>query len=362
MHKIGIGLFLLLFSYNAEAKRTADELTKEIIETLQVTSKHKIEVNTKFGELKIISWDKNEVGLNVKIKVKDNNQKRAQAILDRIRVEVVKTDNKISIVTIIDGDDDELKIKTSKEGYLEINYHITVPSGNSLDVKNSFGAFILDRMDADVKVDMKFGAATIGELNGDQNDLHFEFCDPVVINRFYGGKINLKFSKLELLKSEKLLLTSEMSSSKVVKVTDSQFHLKFGSLDLNEVMNLNLESQMSAITIESLHGKGVIKSKYGSLKIANVKSSTKDLTITGEFSPIRIALDKRGNYQVIAEAKMAGLKLPIGSILGERAADIDQPAVKTTSSFNGRIGDKTDRMTNLKITSSFGEIRLSMVD
>ena len=101
MHKIGIGLFLLLFSYSAQAKRTSEELTKEIIETHKVTSNQKIEINTKFGELNITSWDKNEVGLDIKIKVKDNNEKKAQAILDRIRIEVVNTNDKFSVITHI---------------------------------------------------------------------------------------------------------------------------------------------------------------------------------------------------------------------------------------------------------------------
>lgn len=62
-------------------------------------------------------------------------------------------------------------------------------------------------MDESIKVDLRFGAATIGALNGDRNDLNFEFCDPAVISKFHKGKINLKFSKLELLKSEDLILT-----------------------------------------------------------------------------------------------------------------------------------------------------------
>ncbi len=362
MHKIGIGLFLLLFSYSAQAKRTSEELTKEIIETHKVTSNQKIEINTKFGELNITSWDKNEVGLDIKIKVKDNNEKKAQAILDRIRIEVVNTNDKFSVITHIDGNDEELKIKTSKEGYLEINYNIKVPAKNLLDIKSSFGAFFIDRMDASTKLDMKFGAATIGELNGDQNDLNFEFCDPIVISKLYGGKIKMKFSKLELLKSENLVLASEMSGAKVEKVTKAQFNLRFGSLDLNEVMDLTLESQMSSVNIESLHGKGVIKNKYGSLKIAHVKSSTESLKIDGEFSPMKIMLDKSASYQVSAECKMSGIKLPAGSIQEEMEVETSRPAIKTNSSFKGRIGAKTDKMTNLTITSSFGEVKLSVTD
>ncbi len=362
MHKIGLGIVLFLCTTALTAKGKSVEKTKEIIESYTVTSTQKIEVDTKFGELKINTWDKNEVAVHVTIKVKDGNEKRAQEILDRIEIDITQTSNKLLIATNISGNDDEIKIKTSKGGYLEINYELTVPMRNQLSVTNSFGAFILDKMMANIKVDMKFGAATIGELNGDQNDLSFEFCDPVVINRFYKGKVKLKFAKLELLRSEDLTLTSEMSGSKIEKITKGNFYLKFGSLDLNEVKELKLESQMSTVNIESLHGSGFIKNKYGTLSIANVLPSATSLTVNGEFSPIKINLNNRGSYEVVAEAKMSGLKLPSGSVMNEQEVNEDSPAIQTTNNFNGRIGRDAEKQTKLRITSSFGDVKLLLTD
>ena len=152
-----------------------------------------------------------------------------------------------------------------------------------------------------------------------------------------------------------------MSNSKVDEVTKSQFYLKFGSLELNEVIDLVLESQMSSVNIESFHGRGVIKNKYGTLNIANVLPSAKSLTVNGEFSPIKINLNSRGSYKVIAECKMSGLKLP-ASIQEEKEVETSSPAIKTTNSFRSRIGKKIEKQTQLHLTSSFGEIKLSLQD
>ena len=213
-------------------------------------------------------------------------------------------------------------------------------------------------MDASIKVDLRFGAATIGDLNGDKNDLNFEFCDPAVVSKFYKGKINLKFSRMELLESEDLILTSEMSGSKIEKATKVACNLKFGSLDIKEVKELAIESQMSAVKIESLHSSGDITNKYGALNIAKVLPSVKSLTIDGQFSPIKINLSASGSYKVIAEAKMSGLKLPSGSIMEEQILEPNQPAIKTTNNFRGRVGEKSEHPTLLNLTSSFGEIRI----
>ncbi|MFT6165684.1 MAG: hypothetical protein ACJAV5_001778 [Vicingaceae bacterium] len=153
-----------------------------------------------------------------------------------------------------------------------------------------------------------------------------------------------------------------MSGSKIEKVTKVNFYLKFGSLDLNEVKELNLESQMSVVNIESLHGSGFIKNKYGTLSIANVLPSATSLTVNGEFSPIKINLNNKVSYEVVAEVKMSGLKLPPGSIMKEPEVDEISSAIKTTNNFKGRIGKEEEKRTKLRITSSFGEVKLLLTD
>tara|TARA_B110000046_G_scaffold15690_1_gene15010 strand:- start:22614 stop:22793 length:180 start_codon:yes stop_codon:yes gene_type:complete len=59
---------------------------------------------------------------------------------------------------------------------------------------------------------------------------------------------------------------------------------------------------------------------------------------------------------------MSGHKLPAGSIQEEKEAETRSSAIKTTNSFKGRIGRETENHTRLYLTSSFGEINLSLND
>ncbi|MBL4708607.1 MAG: hypothetical protein JKY48_09245 [Flavobacteriales bacterium] len=363
-HKAGLlaTLIFFLLSNTISAKKGGVEKTRNINETYTVSANHKIEINNKFGEVKINSWDKSEVAVKINISVKDGNEKRAQNLLDRIKIDIKNTANQLTIRTIIDGNNKNLKIKAKGDEHLSIDFEISVPANNLLSVKNSFGPVIIDKMTNNVMLDLKFGGATIGDLNGDQNSLKFEFADPVVINSMKGGNINLKFSKLEMINSQNVVLASEMSSSKFEMVKKGQFNLKFGSLDIGELQELILNSQMSAVKIGSIHIKANIKNKYGSLKISKILKSLESIEIDAEFSPIKLLFEKEGSYQIDAHSKMAGLKLPPNSIQEEKVYKESNSIINNEKEFKGRIGTKKGNPSKVKIQSSFGEVKLMLTD
>lgn len=73
-------------------------------------------------------------------------------------------------------------------------------------------------------------------------------------------------------------------------------------------------------------------------------------------------LQLRGNLEIKAESNMSNLKLPPGSIMSEQQVDGIIPAKKRTNTFNGRIGKKADKMTELNVTNYFGDIKLMVAD
>jgi len=114
-------LLLFLFSFTATSKRSGTEKSKEVKETHVITSKHKILIDNRFGEVNITSWEKNEISIDVQIRVKDGNERRAQELIDRIKIDIVITDNKIAVKTIIEGGDKDLEIKIKNDRYLKID-------------------------------------------------------------------------------------------------------------------------------------------------------------------------------------------------------------------------------------------------
>ena len=363
-HKITFGLSLILFfvSLQASAKRSIGEKSKAVQEEHSITTNHNILITNKFGKVNISSWDKNAVSLDIEIIVKHPNEKKAQEILDKIEIDIKKTDTEFRVYTRIKGEKDNYRLNSNKGSSITIDYNLNLPKENQLYVKNSFGDLILGSRNGNTKVDVSFGSATIGNLSGEQNQLNFQFSEPVVVNSLTSGNIQLKHSKLELLRSEDLILSSEMSNAKIDRLEKGQIVLKLGSIEMNEVKTLRLNSQMSSVKIDKLHEKGNIQNNYGSLAINTISQKIKELEIIAEFSPINIQLERAGNYKLNAIAKMGELKLPPNSIQEKSKNIEDAPLIEMNKNFKGHIGTNNSEAGIIKISNSFGEINVTLTD
>src|SRR4051812_26611426 len=84
-------LFLISsLAFGLQAQASDDpkvEKKKTYSKSYPVTGTDKITLNNQFGEMKLITWEKNEVKVDVNITAKADDDKRAQEILDKITIE-----------------------------------------------------------------------------------------------------------------------------------------------------------------------------------------------------------------------------------------------------------------------------------
>lgn len=362
-HKLALLLSLSFFfvSFQVEAKRKSTEKSKSVTEKHDISREHAILIANKFGKVDVTHWDEQAISLDVQITVRHSNENKAQEILDKIKIDIKKTDSDFKVYTRINGDKD-IGLSSKKNSDLTIDYTIKLPRENQLKVDNSFGEVIMGSRSGKTEVHLKFGSATIGNLTGEDNTLKFNFSDPIIVNSMKKGTIMLKHSKLELLRSENLELRSEMSSSKIDRLEQADVILQFGSVEVNAINKLKLNSQMSSVKVDQLSEEGSIKNNYGSLSINRISKGIKELEIEAEFSPVNIQLEKTGNYKIEANIKMGDLKLPSTSIQEERPYIEEKSMVKMKKEFKGRIGEKSDKAGIIKITNSFGEIHLKLTE
>src|SRR4029078_10241085 len=78
--------------------------TKSYTKSYSLGSNDKGSLSNQFGEMKISTWDKNEVKVDVSITGKSDIETRAQQILDHISIEDGKSGNTVSFKTKFDDD------------------------------------------------------------------------------------------------------------------------------------------------------------------------------------------------------------------------------------------------------------------
>lgn len=80
----------------------AQEVTKEFHKEYTAGANTTLEINNKYGDVVIHSWNKDQVVIDVKVTVEMPNRERAEKLLEYINVEFSENGNLISAKTTID--------------------------------------------------------------------------------------------------------------------------------------------------------------------------------------------------------------------------------------------------------------------
>ena len=143
--------------------------TKSYTKSYSLGSSDKISLYNQFGEMKITTWDKNEVKVDATITGKSDDEARAQVILDRISITDAKDGGTVSFKTkFADDNKDDKKTWTKGEHHnegMQIDYMVYLPSGNALNAENQFGKMIVPDIRGEAVLTSKFGSLTAGKIS-----------------------------------------------------------------------------------------------------------------------------------------------------------------------------------------------------
>ncbi|HMJ48334.1 MAG TPA: hypothetical protein VK498_13460, partial [Ferruginibacter sp.] len=143
---------------------------KSVNKSYNVSSSDKLIIENSFGSVEVRTWDRNEIKVDVEIEVTANSEALAQKMIDRISVSVYKAGKEIAFETKMKDVNNTRDEKSS----MEINYTISMPSGNPLTVKNEFGSTTIPDFRGEVDLTSKFGSLTAGNLSNIKG-IHVEF-------------------------------------------------------------------------------------------------------------------------------------------------------------------------------------------
>ncbi|HMU46173.1 MAG TPA: hypothetical protein PKC72_07395 [Chitinophagaceae bacterium] len=276
--------------------------TKSYSKSYNLSGSDKVSLSNQFGEMKLVTWDKNEVKVDATITGKSDEEDRAQKILDHISIEDSKSGNTVSFKTKF-ADDKKVWNKDDKgkhynEG-MEINYVVYLPSGNALKAENQFGKMIVPDYRGEAELESKFGSLTTGKISN-AKEVTVEF-GKVDIGNIAGGKLNIKFSNGNVNK-------------------------------LSGNVNSNLE--------------------FSKVKL-NIDNDAKSLDIHNSYSTVYLDLDKNLSASYDITTSHGNFSNESSFTIKKEGSDEKSYGPTFTNRYSGTSGSGS---TKLKVNSSFGEI------
>ncbi|HCN82930.1 MAG TPA: hypothetical protein DIT07_04820, partial [Sphingobacteriaceae bacterium] len=287
--------------------------TKTISKSYPVDKNDKLRINNKYGKVIINTWEKNEVKVDVEVKVNGGTDSRAQESLDRVHINESKQGSLISFETVFDP-----SIGTNRSGEKrEVNYTVYMPASNALEIKNGYGnTSILSDFSGAVDIQQSYGNLTTENLVNPSNN----------IKASYGGVSigNLKSGTMDI---------------------------SYGNLKLATVGKLDAKISYSPVRIDRISGDLDLNLRYtGELKIGKVDPLVKNIDIDASYSSVSLTFDPNANFSFAVSGNHTSF-------------DYNKSRVTSLSSFtnndkklySGKYGKETDSRVNIK--SHYGSVK-----
>lgn len=248
-------------------KKYEFEKSKTFSKSYNVSQSDRLSIENKFGAVEIRAWNKQEIKVDVEIKVSAKTADWAKAVLNDIDVEDNKTGNTVMFKTLFTEDFDKKENKPDGERRrdkyknkntsqtMEVNYTVYMPVSNALDINNEFGAITLPDFKGEVNLTSKFGKLNTGNLSNVKN-ISVEF-GKAILGNVPGGSLSIKYSTATIARlSGNIKMGIEFSGK------------AFLNLD-NNLSSLDLKVAYSTVNLKpigELPASYSISTSYGSFR------------------------------------------------------------------------------------------------
>jgi hypothetical protein len=261
-----------------------------------------LNIDNRFGKVKVITWDKNEIKVDIHIETSSTRKDLADKTFERIDVEDKQDGKNIYFKTIHDKNKTKENISCNNcNNTMSVDYTIQMPSGNALNIENSFGGIEIPDYNGPVSIKSRYGHLTAGKLAKPQ-DIAVEF-----------GKANIK-----------------------------------------SIGNIDLDFKYSTINIDNLTGNCKLKMSFCSYSKISLDNNLTGLTINDSYSSVH--LDPAPNLSATYSIQTSYGSVIDKTDIGIRRTDTPEKyGPDLNKRYEGKSGSGNVK---IDIKSSFGNIMI----
>jgi formylmethanofuran dehydrogenase subunit D len=329
-----------------------EERSKKLSKSYKVKASDQLSIENKFGKVHVNTWDKNEITVEVIMIGRANDADRAQRIVDAINVEVNEGGGVIAFRTEIgkmQGNN-----HNGKKGF-EINYTVSMPKGNPLKLKNSFGDVYLGNLDGKADLNVSYGSLKAENLTHAENFVKVAFGSGNV-EYLKGGTLDVDYSKVNVERMGNLTVNSGFSKLTVEKAGNVDLKARYGDVQIGTIDNLVGSAGFSGVDVNQVNEKVNMKVEYcNDFDVNSVARNFKEINVDGSFSKISVTFDPATSFNFDVNVQYGDLDA------NDNLNNFSFVEKKSNSKvYRGNFG-KTGGG-NVKISSRYGNVDFDLGD
>lgn len=317
-----IGLNVTLSASEPTLKK---EYTREVHKTFDVSPGVNLSVENRYGDINIAKWDKNEIQIDVLIKVNSTNEEKAQTFLEDMKIDFNSSATKVKARTIYPDNNNSWWSSwfvSGKNLDYEVHYTINAPENMSTSLINKYGNINQASISGDCDIVNKYGNIFLNDISGDL-DLNLGY-GKAAIGAVGNAKMQVKYSTIKMEETNNLEISTKYSSVKIKRCGKMNSYTKYddysiesiGSLkndgkydefEIGTIGNINIDTKYTDVKINMLQSNAIFETRYGGVNIISSGNNLEKISINSKYTGY--AMDIVGDFNLDFEGSRSDFHL-----------------------------------------------------
>ncbi|MCP9236883.1 DUF4097 family beta strand repeat-containing protein [Lewinella sp. JB7] len=366
-------LLFLLLSLPGWAGRTAGDFEKRISETFPIRNDGRVELNNRYGEIKVVTWNQARVKVDVLIRVTARNESDFQKVLSRIDIRLTGGNNTVSAVTSINSGGksgnwfDYFFGGGSNTEDFKIFYTVSMPESVNLNVEAkycdvalpnlngevlldvAYGDLVADRLTNRSTVSVSYGSARLEQV-GNGSSVKMRYSEGWVRN---GGDLRYdgRYSDVRFGKMGELRLDVGYEEIEVESATDVYFDGNYNDLSIERANRVFVDGNYSDFNFGTVTQVLEASCNYGDIDVDQLTAGFERVVIRAAYTDVQINVADDAGYSLDLDAKYGDIDAPTAGLSSRNiGSDSGREYVKGTKAGKGKG--------TIRISTSYGDIEI----
>jgi hypothetical protein len=228
-----------------------------------------------------------------------------------------------------------------------------LPRSVKLVLTNKFGDIYVDENTGSTTINLDYGNLQINRLRGKDHTLNMRFSKGQ-LGRAEKLDLNMNYSEFYSDEIDHLVIESRFSTLDLKKAGSISHDSQYDTNRLGDCISVNANAKFSTISIGSLGERLELVTQYGGSTINDISRQFHEILISNSFGNVQIVFAPNTSFLLEAESNLGSVSFPKNSNIS-----IEEKSF-TRKIYNGIIGQESRPPGTVNITTKNGDVTLRL--
>lgn len=358
---------------------SAQDFEKTFSETFSVDGSGDVRLTNRYGDIRVETWDRDEVKIDVRVRVSADSQEDANRTFDRIEISFSGGANTATAITSIGTQNKKGKsfLRSLLDGEwpswdgiggsndFKVHYTVKMPASASLETDAKYCDVVLPDLSGNTRLTVGYGDLVAGDLTGsnevsvsygsaridqlgENSSFRVRYCDGNSIRKAADLRYDGRYSETEIGTVDRLRADAGYEELEVRQAREIRFDGNYNDLVVGRVERIFLDGNYSDTKISEVTKELEVDASYGDLEIDRLNAGFERVYIRVNYIDVDLNIDDDAGYELDLRTRYGSIDFS-GSIVSVNR-EKSGSSQSLTGSKKGKGSGKVD------ISTSYGDI------